>query len=88
MAKSYIKQSFKTFILMRKLVSQMSKGGPIIAWQLENEYGSYGNDSVYKDFLHELYLRHGVTELLFTSDNGTGIQRGHIQNGTLDLSLC
>ncbi len=33
----------------------MSKGGPIIAFQLENEYGSYGDDVGYKEFLR--YVR-------------------------------
>ena len=30
---------------------QHSEGGPIIAVQLENEYGSYENNAGYKDFL-------------------------------------
>jgi len=57
---------------------QMNKGGPIIAWQLENEYGSYEDDLQYKEFLRDKYRQYGVTELLFTSDNGTGIQRGDV----------
>ena len=32
----------------------MSKGGPIIAVQIENEYGSYGNDLKYKLFLKDV----------------------------------
>ncbi|ELU09030.1 hypothetical protein CAPTEDRAFT_226658 [Capitella teleta] len=35
---------------------QMSKGGPIIAVQLENEYGSYGDDLDYKLFLKNVSL--------------------------------
>ncbi|ELT88070.1 hypothetical protein CAPTEDRAFT_181391 [Capitella teleta] len=57
---------------------QMSKGGPIIAVQLENEYGSYGDDLDYKLFLKNQFIKYGIEELLFTSDNGTGIQNGPI----------
>jgi beta-galactosidase len=35
---------------------QMSKGGPIIAVQLENEYGSFGNDMDYKLFLKNVRI--------------------------------
>ena len=58
-------------------------GGPIIAWQLENEYGSYEDDIKYKEFLRDKYREYGVTELLFTSDNGTGIQRGDVPGGNV-----
>ena len=34
----------------------MSKGGPIIAVQLENEYGSFGDDLDYKLFLKNVIL--------------------------------
>lgn len=59
--------------------------GPIIAVQVENEYGSYGNDAVYKTRLTEILHKVGVTELLFTSENGMGIQTGHIPGV---LSTC
>jgi hypothetical protein len=57
---------------------QNSRGGPIIAVQVENEYGSYGNDTVYKTQLTEMLRKLGVSELLFTSENGMGLQVGHI----------
>lgn len=53
---------------------QHSKGGPIICVQLENEYGSYGDDLEYMKFLKETVLRNGIEELLFTSDNGVGLR--------------
>lgn len=48
-----------------------SNGGNIIAVQIENEYGSYGNDSKYLAHLEEALRIRGVKEQLFTSDGPT-----------------
>lgn len=48
-----------------------SNGGPIIAVQVENEYGSYGNDTEYLRYLHDGLVRRGIDVLLFTSDGPT-----------------
>ncbi|ACS99842.1 glycoside hydrolase family 35 protein [Paenibacillus sp. JDR-2] len=45
-----------------------TKGGPLIAMQIENEYGSYGNDKTYLNYLKEALVKRGVDVLLFTSD--------------------
>lgn len=45
-----------------------SNGGNIIAMQVENEYGSYGNDKEYMRFVEKLMRDCGVDILLFTSD--------------------
>jgi beta-galactosidase len=47
---------------------QASRGGPVIAIQVENEYGSYGNDKTYLRHLADGLKRRGVDCLLFTSD--------------------
>lgn len=47
---------------------QVSRGGPVILVQAENEYGSYGSDAVYLEWLAGLLRRCGVTVPLFTSD--------------------
>lgn len=47
---------------------QIDKNGPIIMMQIENEYGSYGEDKQYLSRLKELMLERGVTVPLFTSD--------------------
>ncbi|SHH05658.1 glycoside hydrolase family 35 protein [Streptoalloteichus hindustanus] len=49
---------------------QASRGGPVIAVQVENEYGSYGNDQEHLRHIAELLRRHGIDSLLFCS-NGT-----------------
>ncbi|WCT55808.1 beta-galactosidase [Paenibacillus kyungheensis] len=45
-----------------------TKGGPIIAMQIENEYGSYGNDTAYLQYIQEAMVIRGMDVLLFTSD--------------------
>lgn len=47
---------------------QCTNGGAIIAMQIENEYGSYGNDTNYLQYLEQALLTRGVDVPLFTSD--------------------
>ncbi|TDH15060.1 hypothetical protein EPR50_G00027820 [Perca flavescens] len=66
--------------LMKKVVPhQYSKGGPIIAVQVENEYGSFAKDEDYMPFIKEALLSRGITELLLTSDNREGLKRGGVK---------
>uniref|UniRef100_A0A7E4V4C8 Beta-galactosidase n=1 Tax=Panagrellus redivivus TaxID=6233 RepID=A0A7E4V4C8_PANRE len=45
-------------------------GGPILSVQIENEYGSYGCDHKYLQFLRDLFHKHlGPDVLLFTTDS-------------------
>lgn len=55
-------------LLPRLAPLQIIHGGPLIAVQVENEYGSYGNDKTYLRHLDELLRSHGIDVLLFTSD--------------------
>ena len=56
-------------VLMPKLTPlQTDRGGPVILMQLENEYGSYGNDRTYLRWLRDLMRAEGVTVPLATSD--------------------
>lgn len=58
-----------------------TNGGPIIAMQVENEYGSYGNDKEYLEYLKKGMIDRGIDVLLFTSD---GPSDGMLQSGTLE----
>ncbi|KAK5650908.1 hypothetical protein RI129_001937 [Pyrocoelia pectoralis] len=64
---------------------QFTLGGPIIAFQVENEYGNteqpgvFMPDKAYLEQLRQLNIRNGIVELLFTSDTPTG----HGDVGTL-----
>jgi beta-galactosidase len=48
-----------------------TNGGPILAVQVENEYGSFGNDTAYLTYIKEGLVRRGIDVLLFTSDGPT-----------------
>ncbi|ABM07872.1 glycoside hydrolase family 35 protein [Paenarthrobacter aurescens] len=50
---------------------QTSAGGPVVAVQIENEYGSYGDDHEYIRWNRRALEERGITELLFTADGGT-----------------
>ena len=58
--------------LLPRLVPHLeSHGGNIIAMQVENEYGSYGNDKEYLRYVEKLTRDCGIDCLLFTSDGNT-----------------
>lgn len=60
--------------LVPKFLPYLStKGGPIIAVALENEYGSYGNDHQYIDALANYLHEGGVDVPFYTTDGGTPI---------------
>ena len=50
---------------------QAGRGGNVVAVQVENEFGSYGNDGDYVAAMAELLRERGITELLFTADGPT-----------------
>ena len=55
--------------LMPHLVDhQVTHGGNVIMMQVENEYGSYGEDQDYLAVVAKLMQQHGVDVPLFTSD--------------------
>ncbi|MCE4342673.1 glycoside hydrolase family 35 protein [Xanthomonas hortorum] len=59
-------------------------GGPIIAVQVENEYGSYDDDHAYMDDNRAMYVKAGFDDaLLFTSDGAD-----MLANGTLPDTLA
>lgn len=63
----------------RVVPHQYSQGGPIIAVQVENEYGSYAEDTEYMPFVKEALLSRGIAELLLTSDNKDGLKLGGVK---------
>lgn len=50
---------------------QCTNGGPILMVQVENEYGSYGNDKEYMQALKSLWLRNKITVPFYTADGAT-----------------
>lgn len=60
---------------------QYKKGGPIIAVQVENEYGSYYMDKKYMAYVKTALVSRGIDELLMTADDGVSLRKGHLENG-------
>ncbi|MFE2916902.1 glycoside hydrolase family 35 protein [Kitasatospora indigofera] len=59
-------------------------GGPVVAMGVENEYGSYGNETAYLEHLSDGLVRRGVDCLLFTADGAAdGFQLGGRLPGVL-----
>lgn len=49
---------------------QTTQGGPVIMMQIENEYGSFGDNKKYLKNLKNMMIKHGCEVPLFTSDGG------------------
>ena len=58
-----------------------TNGGPIIMLQCENEYGYYGDDKDYLEYLAKSYKEKGIDVPLFTSD---GTQEKNLIAGSID----
>lgn len=50
---------------------QCDKGGPILMTQIENEYGSYGNDRTYLETLRKWWRQAGISVPFYTADGPT-----------------
>jgi beta-galactosidase len=58
---------------------QSELGGPIIAVQVENEYGSFGSDHAYMEQIHHLLLDSGFDKaMLYTADGAAEVPNGSL----------
>jgi beta-galactosidase len=58
---------------------QIGNGGPIIAVQVENEYGSFGSDHAYMEQIHHALLDAGFNKaLLYTADGPEQVPNGSL----------
>lgn len=64
---------------------QAGRGGPVVAVQIENEYGSYGDDRDYVRRVRDALTARGITELLYTADGPTELM---LDAGTLEGELA
>ncbi|MFC8765680.1 beta-galactosidase [Streptomyces sp. NPDC057193] len=53
-----------------------SRGGPILAVQVENEYGAYGDDTAYLEHIADSLRACGIDVPLFTCDQPVDLERG------------
>lgn len=65
--RDYYKELFKILTPL-----QITKGGPIIMFQVENEYGAYGEDAAYLESLRDMMTENGVEVPFITSDGPWG----------------
>ena len=66
---------------------QCTKGGPILMVQIENEYGSFGNDREYLETLRKYWLAGGINVPFYTADGATPymLDAGHIAGAAIGL---
>lgn len=58
---------------------QIENGGPVIATQIENEYGNFSNDHAYMRQMYEIFVRAGFNKsLLYTVDPSKALANGMI----------
>lgn len=67
----HVKEYFeKLFEVIAPL--QITRGGPVIMMQVENEYGYYGDDGAYMEYIRQLMIDNGCEVPLVTSDGPWG----------------
>ena len=74
--------------LAKEVVSlQCINGGPILMVQVENEYGSYGNDKNYLEMLRKFWVQQGIKVPFYTADGPTAfmLDAGHIKGTAIGL---
>ncbi|XP_008561273.1 PREDICTED: beta-galactosidase-1-like protein 3, partial [Galeopterus variegatus] len=74
-------------LIPKMLPLQYSWGGPVIAVQVENEYGSFNKDEHYMPHLHQTLLERGIMEMLLTSDSEKDVLKGHVKGALATVNL-
>ena len=65
----------------------ITRGGPILMVQIENEYGSYGNDNNYLEALRNIWKKNGIDVPFYTADGATPymLEAGNIDGAAIGL---
>ena len=68
----------------------VTSGGPVLMVQIENEYGSYGNDRDYMKRLKQIWQENGVDVPFYTSDGATPymLEVGTLPGCAVGLDPC
>lgn len=66
---------------------QVTKGGPILMVQAENEYGSYGNDRTYMKWVQDEWKKNGIDVPFYTADGATPpmLEAGSLPDAAIGL---
>ncbi len=81
---------------VERYISELSKqinpllvtnGGPILMVQIENEYGSFGNDKEYLEDLRKMWINNGCDVPFYTADGATPymLEAGNIDGAAIGL---
>ena len=65
----------------------VDNGGPILMVQIENGYGSYGNDRAYLERLRQMWTTNGIRGMVYTADGPTRymLEAGHLAGAAVGL---
>ena len=65
----------------------VTNGGPIVMVQIENEYGSYGNDKEYLNTLKEMWVKNDINVPFYTADGATAymLEAGGVEGAAIGL---
>ncbi|XP_023095080.1 beta-galactosidase-1-like protein 3 isoform X4 [Felis catus] len=74
-------------LISRVVPLQYRKRGPIIAVQVENEYGSFAEDKDYMPYIQKALLERGIVELLMTSDDAKHMLKGYIEGVLATINM-
>ena len=74
MYEPYLKHVREYYQELFKVIAplQFTQGGPVIMMQVENEYGYYGDDREYLEYMKNLMIECGCEVPLVTSDGPWG----------------
>lgn len=81
-----VERYIKTLALQVKDL-QVTKGGPILMVQAENEYGSYGNDRTYMKWVQEVWKKNGIEIPFYTADGAAPsmLEAGSLPDAAIGL---
>lgn len=65
----------------------VTNGGPVVMVQIENEYGSYGNDKAYLNTLKDMWVKNGINVPFYTADGATAymLEAGGVEGAAIGL---
>ncbi|SEW41486.1 glycoside hydrolase family 35 protein [Chitinophaga arvensicola] len=65
----------------------VTNGGPVVMVQIENEYGSYGNDKTYLNTLKDMWVTNGINVPFYTADGATAymLEAGGVEGAAIGL---
>ena len=78
---------FLTRFLKEMAPLQCTNGGPILMVQVENEYGSFGNDRQYMEELRKVMIKAGINVPFYTADGPTPymLEAGSLPDAAIGL---